>query len=63
MILVRINDNRGEGKSYEISRHNNKFIQIVQIDMKHITFIYNLKPPGNAIGKMQMGEERGEQAD
>ena len=27
--------------------------------MKHITFIQILKPPGNAIGKMQMGEGRG----
>ena len=27
--------------------------------MKHITFIQILKPPGNAIGKMQTGEGRG----
>ena len=59
MILVRTNDNRGKGGSNEVSRHNNKFIQIVRFDMKHITFIQILKPPGNAIGKMQMGEGRG----
>jgi hypothetical protein len=27
--------------------------------MKHITFIQILKPPGDVIGKMQMGEGRG----
>ena len=59
MILVRTNDNRGKGGSNEVSRHNNKFIQIVRFDMKHITFIQILKPPGNAIGKMQMSEGRG----
>ena len=34
-------------------------MQIVWFDMKHITFIHILKPPGNAIGKMQTGEGRG----
>ena len=63
MISVRTKDNRGKGGSNEVSRHNNKFIQIVQFDMKHITFIQILKPPRNMIGKMQMGEARGEQAD
>ena len=63
MISVRTNGNRGKRGSNEVSRHNNKFIQIVQFDMKHITFIQILKPPGNAIGKMQTGEGRGEQAD
>ena len=59
MISVRTNDNRGKGGSNEVSSHNNKFIQIVQFDMKHITFIQILKPLGNAIGKMQTGEGRG----
>jgi hypothetical protein len=61
MISVRTNDNRGKG-SNEVSRHNNKFIQIVWFDMKHITFIQILKPLGNTIGKMQTGEAWGEQA-
>ena len=39
---------------------NNKFIQIVRFDMKHITFIEILKPTSNAIGKMQTGEGRRE---
>ena len=39
---------------------NNKFIQIVRFDMKHVTFIEILKPAWNAVGKMQMGEGRGE---
>ena len=63
MISVRTNDNQGKGGSNEVSKHNNKFIQIVRFDMKHITFIQILKPPGNMIGKMQTGERRGEQAD
>ena len=63
MILVRTNDSQGKGESNEVSRHNNKFIQIVRFDMKHITFIQILKAPGNAIGKMQTGEGRGEQVD
>ena len=60
MISVRTNDNRGKGGSNEVSRHTNKFIQIVWFDIKDITFIQILKPPGNAIGKMQMGEGSGE---
>ena len=63
MIFVRTNDNHGKGGSYEVSRHNNKFIQIVWFDIKNITFIQILKPPGNMIGKMQTGEGRGEQAN
>ena len=63
MISVRTNGNRGKGGSNGVSRHNNKFIQIVWFDMKHITFIQILKPPGNAIGKIQMGEGWGEQVD
>ena len=59
MISVRTNDNRGKGGSNEVSKHNNKFIQIVRFDMKHITYIQILKPPGNTIGKMQTGEGRG----
>ena len=38
-------------------------MQIVWFDMKHITFIQILKPPGNMIGKMQTSEGRGDQAD
>ena len=63
MISVRTNDSRGKEGSNEVSRTNNKFIQIVRFDMKHITFIQILKLPGTAIGKMQMGEGRGELAD
>ena len=57
--LIHANDNRGKGGSNEVSRHNNKFIQIVWFDMKHITFSQIQKPPGNVIWKMQMGEGRG----
>jgi len=39
---------------------NNKFIQIVRFDMKHVTFIQILKPAWNAVEKMQMGEGRGQ---
>ena len=53
MILVRINVNRNPQTSME---RNNKFIQIVRFDMKHITFIPILKPASNAVGKMQIGE-------
>ena len=57
MILVRINVNRDPQTSMVC---NNKFIQIVQFDMKHITFIQILKPASNMVGKMQTGEGRGE---
>ena len=60
MISVRTNDNLGKGGSNEVSRHNNKFIQIIQFDMKHITFIQILKPRRNVIGKMQTSEGSGE---
>jgi hypothetical protein len=63
MISVRLNDNRGNGGSNEVSKYNNKFIKIVQFDIKHITFIQILKPLGNVIGKMQTGEGTREQAD
>ena len=53
MILVRINVNQDPQTSME---RNNKFIQIVRFDMKHITFIQILKPASNVVGKMQMGE-------
>ena len=53
MILVRINVNRDPQTRME---RNNKFIQIVWFDMKHITFILILKPASNVAGKMQMGE-------
>jgi hypothetical protein len=53
MILVRININRDPQTSME---HNNKFIQIVQFDTKHITFIQILKVASNTVGKMQTGE-------
>ena len=56
MILVRINVNRNPQSNME---RNNKFIQIVWFDMKHITFIQILKSLGNAIGKMQTSEGRG----
>jgi len=39
---------------------NNKFIQIVWFDMKHVTLIQILKPVWNMVGKMQTGEGRGE---
>ena len=57
MISVRINVNQDPQTSME---HNNKFIQILQFDMKHVTLIQILKPAWNAIGKMQTGEGRGE---
>jgi hypothetical protein len=52
MILVRINVNRDPQTSME---RNNKFIQIVRFDMKHITFIQIIKSASNVVGKMQMG--------
>ena len=55
MISVRINVNRDPQTSIEC---NNNFIQIVQFDMKHITFIQILKPAWNAVRKMQMGDRR-----
>jgi hypothetical protein len=57
MISVRINVNQDPQTSIE---RNNKFIQIVRFDMKHVTLIQILKPAWNAVGKMQMGEESGE---
>ena len=58
MISVRINVNRDPQTSME---HNNKFIQIVRFDMKHITFIQILKLASNVVGKMQRvrGEPEG----
>jgi len=53
MISVRINVNQDPQTSME--RHN-KFIQIVQFDMKYITFIQILKPASNMVGKMQTGQ-------
>jgi hypothetical protein len=58
MISIRINVNQDPQTSME---RNNKFIQIVRFNMKHITFIQILKPASNVVGKMQTGEERGSQ--
>ena len=56
MILIKINVNQDPQTSME---RNNKFIQIVRFDMKHVTFIQILKPAWNMVGEMQMGKGRG----
>ena len=56
MILVKINVNRDPQTSMQ---RNNKFIQIVRLDMKHVTLIEILKPAWNVVGKMQTGEGGG----